>query len=69
MLLFACDPIYASPVFENAILGAALKNAVLPTTIMEKLNDLNRAIDCSEPLGISVNQQLAVVWDKNEPVL
>lgn len=61
MLLFACDPIYPSPVFENVILGAALKNAVLPTTIMEKLNELNRAIDCSEPLGFSVNQHLAVI--------
>ena len=67
--MFACEPIYPSPVFENVILGAALKNAVLPTTIMEKLNELNRAIDSSEPLGYSVNQQLAVVWDENEQAL
>ena len=45
MLLFACNPIYPSDVSKSAILGQELREAILPSSIIEKLNELNTAID------------------------
>ena len=61
MLLFACKPIYPSNVSESAILGQELRHTVLPAAITEKLNDLNTAIEASEPLAFSVNEKLGII--------
>ena len=68
MLLFACNPIYSSNVSKSTILGQELREAILPSSIIEKLNDLNTAIDACEPLAFSVNEELGVVPSQIEVI-
>ena len=68
MLLFACNPIYPSDVSKSAILGQELREAILPSSIIEKLNELNTAIDACEPLAFSVNEELGVVPSQIEVI-
>ena len=66
MLLFACKQIYPSNISENAILGQELRHTVLLAAIIEKLNDLNTAIEACEPLAFSVNEQIGILPFQSE---
>ncbi len=66
MLLFACNPIYPSNISESAIPGQDLRYTILPAAIIEKLNDLNTAIEACEPLAFSVNEQIGILPFQSE---
>ena len=61
MLLFACCPLYLSPSGRETIPGEASGKALLPSFVLDKLKELNRAIETSEPIGFAVNLQLAIM--------
>ena len=61
MLLFACYPVYLSPIGEETLLGEALGNALLPSPVLDKPHELNRAIEMAEPIRFAVNPQRAIV--------